>query len=188
LSFEQVEITKGGTMDAITLAARRADVLILDVRHPHEWEAGRIEEAVHIPLDELEARIDELAPDRPLVAVCRSGNRSTRAMELLRSKGFRAASLDGGMAEWAATGLPVVTPDGAPGSVADSQPPQYLPPDLAAVRDIFIEVTYALQERFGEREPTDEEARAFMLEWLVGKGRTPSEAAALLDTEGEKAA
>src|SRR5688572_672692 len=58
------------TMDVATLAARRPDVLILDVRHPHEWDAGRIEGAVHIPLDELEERLDELDAARPLVAVC----------------------------------------------------------------------------------------------------------------------
>jgi rhodanese-related sulfurtransferase len=167
-------------MDVATLAARRAELLIVDVRHPHEWEAGRIDGAVHIPLDVLEERIDDLPVDQPLVAVCRSGNRSARAMELLRGKGFQAASLDGGMAQWAATGLPIVTPDG-PGSVAESAPPEYLPPDLAAGRDSLLEVAYALQDRFGDREPTDEEARAFMLEWLMGKGRTPEQAAALLD-------
>ncbi len=162
------------------LAERQEAVQIVDVRHPHEWQAGRMAGAVHIPLDELEHRVGEIDRSSPVVAVCRSGNRSTQAMELLRDRGFEAHSLDGGLAEWAASGLSVIAEDGTPGRVVDSTPPEELSPELAAARDTLIHVAYALQDRFGEREPTDEEVRTFMLDWLVSKGETPEEAARLL--------
>lgn len=169
-------------MNVNELLRRIGRVQLVDVRHPHEWEAGRIEQARHIPLDELQQRLDELDGTRPVVAVCRTGERSTAAAELLRSRGFDAESLDGGMRAWDILGLPILGEDGRPGSVASSKPPpDGLAPPLAAARDGLIEVAYALQDRFGDREPTDEEARAFMLEWLTSKGRTGEEAAALLD-------
>jgi rhodanese-related sulfurtransferase len=164
-----------------TLAERQNAVHMVDVRHPHEWQAGRIAGAMHIPLDELERRMGEIDRSRQVVTVCRSGNRSTQAMELLRDKGFEAYSLDGGLAEWAASGLPLIAEDGMPGRVADSAPPEELSPEFAASRDTLIDVAYALQDRFGNREPTDEEARTFMLDWLVSKGETREEAARLLN-------
>lgn len=167
-------------MKSKMLAERQGAVQIVDVRHPHEWQAGRIVGAVHIALDELEHRAGEIDPSRPVVAVCRSGNRSTQAMELLRNKGFEAHSLDGGLAEWAESGLSLIAEDGTPGSVIESALPEELSPDLADARDTLIEVAYALQDRFGNREPTDEEARTFMLDWLISKGETPEEAARLL--------
>ena len=166
-----------------TLVERQGALQIVDVRHPHEWQAGRIVGSMHIPLDQLEHRVGEIDLSRPLVAVCRSGNRSGQAMELLRDKGFEAYSLDGSLAEWAASGLPLIAEDGTPGSVVDSARPEDLSPDLATARDTLIEVAYALQDRFGDREPTDEEARTFMLDWLIKKGETPEEAARLLSEE-----
>lgn len=115
--------------------------------------------------------------------VCRSGNRSTRATDLLRNKGFEAYSLDAGLAEWAASGLSLIAEDGTPGRVADSAAPEELSQNLAAARDTLIDVAYALQDRFGDHEPTDEEARTFMFDWLVGKGETPEEAARVLSEE-----
>ncbi len=162
------------------LVERQNAVQIVDVRHPHEWRAGRIAGAMHIPLDELEHRVGEIDRSRPVVAVCRSGNRSIQAMELLRDNGLEAYSLDGGLAEWAASGLPLIAEDGMPGRVVDSTPPEELSPELVASRDTLIEVAYALQDRFGNREPTDQEARTFMLDWLISKGETPEEAARLL--------
>ena len=50
-------------MEPSALADRLGDVLVVDVREPDEWEAGRIDGARHIPLDELERRLDELDRD-----------------------------------------------------------------------------------------------------------------------------
>ena len=99
--------------------ARRDQVQIVDVREAYEWEAGRIEEAVHVPLNELMAgRGPDLDPERPVVAVCRSGNRSELATLMLQARGFEAYNLVGGMEGWARQGLPFSTPDGRPGRVA----------------------------------------------------------------------
>jgi rhodanese-related sulfurtransferase len=99
--------------------ARRAEIQIVDVREPYEWEAGRIEESRHIPLNRLMAGpTAELDQDRPVVCVCRSGNRSELASVMLRARGFDAHNMQGGMEAWEAAGLPFSTPDGRPGRVA----------------------------------------------------------------------
>ena len=94
-----------------------AGAALLDVRNVDEWEAGHAPEAQFIPLSELAARTGELARDRRIVAICRSGARSERATVFLRAQGFDAVNLTGGMRAWAATGLDVVSDDGTPGTV-----------------------------------------------------------------------
>lgn len=99
-------------------AALQVDALLLDVREPHEWDAGHAPDAVHIPLDTLPARLDALPSDRPIIVVCRSGRRSARAAALLTTAGYDARNLTGGMTAWQRRGLPVLTDRGAPGRVA----------------------------------------------------------------------
>ena len=85
-------------------------IQIVDVREPDEYHGslGRIRGARLIPLGSLAARTGELAPDRPVVAVCRSGARSAQASVLLQRAGFKdVANLAGGMLRWRAEGLPV---------------------------------------------------------------------------------
>lgn len=83
------------------LVEEGANIILLDVRDPHEYEIGGFD-GYRIPLNELPARIDELDPHREIVAYCRSGVRSGRAVELLRSRGFnRARNLEGGVNAWA---------------------------------------------------------------------------------------
>ena len=167
-------------MEPKSLAQRTTELQIIDVRHPHEWEAGRIEGARHIPLDELAARVEEIDPQRPVVTVCRSGARSGKAAELLRSEGFEAENLEGGIKAWADEGFAVTTPDGHPGTVADAQPPGELSPELQQLQNVFMEVAFAAQERFGERQPSEEEMQAFLRDHLIGQGKTPEEADVLV--------
>lgn len=89
------------------LEERTEAVQVLDVREREEWEGalGRIVGAKWIPLGELPARMGELARDRPVVAVCRSGARSAQAVTLLTKAGFvDVANLAGGMVRWHAEG------------------------------------------------------------------------------------
>ncbi|MCM8747044.1 rhodanese-like domain-containing protein [Thermomicrobium sp. CFH 73360] len=89
-------------------ARQQSGALIIDVREPHEWRAGHIPGARLVPLDELPARLSELDPNRELILVCRSGNRSAYATMILQQAGFtRVANLAGGMIAWTRTGLPV---------------------------------------------------------------------------------
>lgn len=101
-------------VDAVTAAERwrRGEVTVLDVREPDEWAAGRIAGSVHIPVGELVARQDEVPEDLPLVVVCRSGNRSAFATEMLVRAGYEAENLAGGLQAWHAAGL-ALEPNGA---------------------------------------------------------------------------
>ena len=82
--------------------------LALDVREPDEFRAGRLPEAVHIPLGELAARASELPRDRPIVAYCGHGERAASAASILERAGHAAVSnLCGGIGAWQAARLPV---------------------------------------------------------------------------------
>ncbi len=94
------------------------ELQVIDVREPHEWEAGHIDGALHVPMAELGARQDELATDRTIACVCRSGARSGAVTNALCNAGYTAENMEGGMQAWAAAGLPFVASDGAPGTVA----------------------------------------------------------------------
>lgn len=91
-----------------------AGLTILDVREPHEWGAGHIDGAVHIPVRELPERVGEFSavePEQTLV-VCRSGGRSAQATAYLLQHGYDAVNLAGGMSDWAAHGRPMVSSSG----------------------------------------------------------------------------
>ena len=78
------------------------DVHLLDVREPHELEISHLEGAVLIPLGQLAARLSELDSADEMVVFCKAGPRSTRALELLASAGFRKVkNLKGGINAWA---------------------------------------------------------------------------------------
>lgn len=82
---------------------------LLDVRTPAEFvQDGRIAQATLIPLQELEQRLSELPTDKPIVCICRSGNRSSVACNLLKERGYQAINVTGGMNEWKAAGYPTV--------------------------------------------------------------------------------
>jgi len=85
---------------------------LVDVRAEHEWDAGRIAGASHLPLAELSERVGELDKERPVVLYCRGGNRSTMAAEALAAEGFDAVKLSEGIVGWAGAGLPL-EPEGA---------------------------------------------------------------------------
>ena len=84
---------------------------VIDVRSDEEYAAGHIPGAMHIQSDELERRLDEIPPDRPVVPYCnmhhRGSSRGERAAALLRENGYAAKALDGGFPAWAAAGYPV---------------------------------------------------------------------------------
>ena len=95
-----------------------AGAVLVDVRRADEWDAGHAPGALHIPLDHLPARVDDLTGAGRLVMVCRSGSRSARATRWLRAQGCDAVNLAGGMQAWARSGGAVVCDDDAPGRVA----------------------------------------------------------------------
>jgi rhodanese-related sulfurtransferase len=85
---------------------------VIDVRTDHEWEAGRIAGATHLPLAELAQRAGEIDRERPVLLYCRGGNRSTMATAALADAGYDAAKLGEGIVGWADAGLPLDPEDG----------------------------------------------------------------------------
>ena len=80
---------------------RGEPVVLVDVREPHEAALARIEGATLVPLRSLPGRIAELDRDREIVLLCHHGQRSMRALELLRESGFaQLKSLRGGIDAW----------------------------------------------------------------------------------------
>lgn len=84
------------------------DVTLVDVREPHEYEAGHIEDALLMPLANVVALAADLPKDQPVYVVCRSGNRSLQASNALIDAGFQdVRNVDGGMIAWEAAGFDV---------------------------------------------------------------------------------
>ncbi len=92
---------------------------LIDVRRPYEWEAGRIEGARPIELNELTGEAESISRERPVIFYCRSGNRSALAAAAFRQAGWDAYNLAGGLLAWVEHGLPL---DPADGEVAGPRP------------------------------------------------------------------
>jgi thioredoxin 1 len=92
----------------VTEAAEQivADAFVLDVREHDEYAAAHIDGAQLIPLGTLANRLDEVPRDQPVIVVCRSGNRSGSATDLLIEHGVDAWNMAGGMTAWTAADLP----------------------------------------------------------------------------------
>ncbi|MBT2212738.1 MULTISPECIES: metalloregulator ArsR/SmtB family transcription factor [Actinomadura] len=87
------------------------DVVVVDVRPPAEYEAGHIAGAINVPNDELVAWLAELPHGSDVIAYCRGRYcvLAPKAVRLLRSHGYRARLLAGGMPEWRRAGRPVTS-------------------------------------------------------------------------------
>jgi rhodanese-related sulfurtransferase len=93
------------TIPTTTVTELPDDAVIIDVREADEWAAGHAPNAVHIPLSDLPARLDELPDtDDTIPIVCRSGGRSGRAVAWLSQQGFDVANVEGGMRAWHSAG------------------------------------------------------------------------------------
>ena len=75
------------------------DIIVLDVRTPEEVAAGMIDNAINIPVQVLEQRVEELDKykEKEIYVICRTQNRSAFAQDILESKGFKAKYVQGGM-------------------------------------------------------------------------------------------
>ncbi|MCK6624592.1 MAG: metalloregulator ArsR/SmtB family transcription factor [Anaerolineae bacterium] len=97
---------EGISSDELLLRLRSGEVILLDVRPTEEYEAGHLPEAVSIPVDELERRLNELPPDKTIVAYCRGPYcvYADDALALLLERGWQVARLEEGVAEWQEAG------------------------------------------------------------------------------------
>jgi rhodanese-related sulfurtransferase len=88
------------------------DVLLVDVRNADEIaeQSFDVKNTIHIPLDSIEAKINLIPKDKQVILACRSGNRSQKAYDILKKKGFtNVANLEGGIIAWNEAGLPTKT-------------------------------------------------------------------------------
>lgn len=89
--------------DLSSRLSRGEKIVLLDVREPAEWEGGRLENAVHIPMRRLMGEVGTLDKSADIVVYCRTGRRSATAIEMMRSMGFeKLQNLQGGITRWAA--------------------------------------------------------------------------------------
>jgi rhodanese-related sulfurtransferase len=108
----------GSQVPAVDATEVDEDAHLLDVREEVEWVAGHAPGAQHVPMSQIQARLDEVPTDRGVVVVCRSGNRSARVVQFLLANGWREVrNLDGGMQDWVAVGRPLVADHGQPAEV-----------------------------------------------------------------------
>jgi len=102
-------------VDVTTLAGLLANgAPLIDVRQPDEYTEAHVPGAIPLPLGELPERIDEVPPEVTVYVICRSGNRSGKAVEFLRGSGYDAMNVAGGTVAWIEAGSPVA-PGEAPG-------------------------------------------------------------------------
>ncbi|WP_281884239.1 rhodanese-like domain-containing protein [Paenibacillus sp. YYML68] len=93
--------TKDMMHEEVKERLEKGEVLhIIDVREPEEWESGHIPSAKPMPLGALSLRHGELDRKQPYIVVCRSGNRSGLACELLEQLGYDVTNMTGGMSQW----------------------------------------------------------------------------------------
>lgn len=92
-------------------------LVLLDVREDVEWQAGHVDGAVHIPMNEVPQRLSydpgPITSDASVVVTCKVGGRSAAVTAWLRNQGYDAVNLEGGMLAWDAAGRPMVADGGA---------------------------------------------------------------------------
>jgi rhodanese-related sulfurtransferase len=98
-----------GEFDNTERAASDAPAaILLDVREDDEWQLGHAPGAIHIPMVDVPARVDELDYDADLYVICRQGGRSIEVVKYLTHIGFDAVHISGGMVAWQKSGRPLV--------------------------------------------------------------------------------
>jgi rhodanese-related sulfurtransferase len=99
ISVEEVAVEE--LREALTHAGAP---LVLDVREPYEWRQVRMPGALHIPMNSVPDQLERLPKERPVVVICAHGNRSYGVAAWLMEQGYHAASLRGGITQWARHG------------------------------------------------------------------------------------
>ena len=78
----------------------RSTQALLDVRTATEWKSGHVPGAIHIPLQHLRNRLDDIPKDMEIIVMCRSGNRSYYAARILQQHGYKVRNLTGSYLTW----------------------------------------------------------------------------------------
>ncbi len=124
-----------GEVSPLDVGRAQANRSLIDVREQHEFDAGHIPGAVHLPRGVLETAIEAHAPDRatPLVLYCAAGARSSRAATTLHDMGYTdVATMTGGFNSWRELGLPVAADDDLTPAQRDRYSRHLLLPEVGA--------------------------------------------------------
>ena len=115
ISLLSCNVVKAGTDTLELISPQEASALtaekkaiIIDVREDNEWNTVHIPGAIHIPLAQLSTRLTELQPykNTAIITQCRSGARSAKALDILKSAGFsHVQNMEGGLIAWHKAGL-----------------------------------------------------------------------------------
>lgn len=101
------------SLEAAREALDKSSAIVIDIREPNEHATGVAKGAKLIPMSQLSQRIKEVpqSPDQPVLLICNTQNRSSRAAEQLRAAGYSNISyVNGGMSQWATRNWPMVKP------------------------------------------------------------------------------
>jgi rhodanese-related sulfurtransferase len=109
---------RGPAIPTVEVEQLPTDGYLLDVREVDEWDCGHAPHAVHLPMSELMARIDEVPEDREVYVICKVGGRSAQVVGYLNAQGRETVNVAGGMLAWAAAGRPLVGQGGADAFIA----------------------------------------------------------------------
>ncbi|MGJ3238559.1 MAG: rhodanese-like domain-containing protein [Anaerolineae bacterium] len=107
------QLFSGGVpkMDIDTYMSEHYDTnnhVLIDVRTPSEFKSGHVARAKNIPLNTISKKMNTIPKDKPVVLICRTGNRSGMAARQLANAGYtNIVNLKGGMIRWQAQGHPV---------------------------------------------------------------------------------
>ena len=97
------------SQEAYAMVGQRADLFLLDVRTPGEYQQARLDGARLIPIDQFVKRLAEVPKDRPVLVYCAVGSRSAQVVNYLARQGYpEIYNLSGGIYAWAQKGLPVL--------------------------------------------------------------------------------
>jgi rhodanese-related sulfurtransferase len=109
--LEHFKAGKQLSVHDVTRLLNGGEALLVDIRDAKEYQSGHINQAINIPLAQLDARMAELesARDRRVILVDKLGQQAAGAGRTLRRAGFKVQRLRGGMAEWRGQSLPVVS-------------------------------------------------------------------------------
>jgi len=111
IMFERSKAGKAVTPAQATSLINKENAIVVDIRPKKEWTTGHITGARHIPMAELDRRMDELSKykEKPVIVVCNLGQTAGAASKKLMAAGFsNVARLSGGMTEWKNQSLPVI--------------------------------------------------------------------------------
>lgn len=99
--------TSVGVQEAVQLANQKQAVF-LDVRTAEQFKTGSIPQARNLPAADLDAKLNTLPKNKPVIVICNQGRDSAKVATSLRKQGFEdAVSLEGGLTSWTKEGLPL---------------------------------------------------------------------------------